>query len=542
MKKNIMWVINLIKGYRLYILLNIVLGVLAVGLSLLFIYLSKLLVDRAVAKELQDGIMLPIIQISGVIIFQQACNFLRGSINTRSTTKMMNSLREKLFRRVMLSKWNGKEKFHTGDITTRFDVDVRKVSSTICETLPMIVVTITEFFFSFFFMLTLNNYLAWILFIIMPICFLLSKKYIFKIRKLTHSMRAVDSSIQSHIQEQVQSRGIINAMGNTKYSIASLCAFSNDLFNKTMNRTNYTLYSSTVVRLGFASGYLTAFFWGVNGLSSGAVTFGVMTAFLQLVAKIQTPIVEVSSQVSVLAQTMTSIDRLIEIESLEMEKQGEPKIIEGSVGLKLKDVTFSYGKKAVLSNFEYDFEPNKLHIIIGETGSGKSTMLKLILGFILPESGNVELYNSSKRVACTPLSRINFVYVPQGNTLISGTIRENLLLGNISASDDDIKEVLHLAVADFVYHLPEGLDTVCGERGAGISEGEAQRIAIARGLLHKGSILLLDEPTSALDSETERLLIQRLSDYAKNRTMIMVTHRKRAGDLCSSVVKLTKIR
>ncbi len=539
LREGISWIGRLTRSYRAGIGLNIVLGTISVGLSLLFIFLCKSLIDSAISG-LDESLLIPALQIAGVLVIQQICNFFRGRIESVSTIKMMNALRERLFFRVMLSRWSGRERFHTGDVTIRLEGDVRKVCEALCESFPRMAITMVEFFFSFLFMLTMDSRLAWLLFAIMPIALLLSKRYMLRMRSLTHSIREVDSSVQAHIQEQVQHRTVINSMGSAEGSFASLRALSGELFSKTMRRTNYTLYSKAVVRLGFSAGYMTAFLWGVEGISSGAISFGVMTAFLQLVAKVQAPIVEISSYVSTMAQTTTSIDRLGELDDLEIEEQGEPKVLSGGVGVRFREVSFGYGGREILSDFGCDFSANALHVVVGETGSGKSTMLRLMLGFLSPQKGAVELYNSDESVGCSPLTRANFVYVPQGNTLISGTIRENILLGDPEATDEEIKAVLHIAVADFVYSLPDGLDTLCGERGAGVSEGEAQRIAIARGLLRKGGVMLLDEPTSALDGGTERLLLERLTEYAKSRTMIMVTHRERTSKVCGSVVKLTR--
>lgn len=539
LKENISWIVELSRGFRWRLSLNIVLGALSVGLSLLFIFLCKSLIDSAV-NGLNGGALVSAIHIVVVLIVLQICNFYRGLIEGETLAAMVNGLRERLFYRVMLSRWGGQERFHTGDISTRLEGDVRKVCESLCTTFTNMVITLVEFLFSFLFMLSLDSRLAWLLFAIMPVALLLSKRYMLRMRSLTHSIREVDSSVQAHIQEQVQHRSVINSLGRSVVSFASLHSLSEELHNKTMRRTNYSLYSRAVVRLGFAAGYLTAFLWGVDGISNGAVSFGVMTAFLQLVARVQVPIVEISSYISTIAQTSTSIERLSELDNLEIEEQGEDKILTEGVGVRFRGTKFNYGKRDILSDFDCDFTPNKLHVIVGETGSGKSTMLRLMLGFLTPQNGIVELYDEIQSVVCSPLTRANFVYVPQGNTLISGTIRENILWGDPLATDSEIEAVLHTSVADFVYRLPEGLDTLCGEGGAGLSEGEAQRIAIARGLLRRGGVMLLDEPTSALDSTTEKILLERLMEYAKSRTIIMVTHREHTSDTCSSVVKLTR--
>ncbi len=538
-KEEIVWVWHLSRGYRWQIVLNAALGCCGVGLSLLFIFLSKQLIDTAVAKELHS-ITTPAATIVAVIVVHQACSVLRTIVESRCSTRMVNDLRERLFYRVMLSRWSGKEQFHTGDITTRLEGDVKRVCETICTKIPLMAITAMGLVSSFIFLLTLDKRLAWVLLLIMPVSLILSKSYVKRVRRLTHAIREIDSSMQSHIQEQVLHRSVINSLGQSRESILSLNSLSTKLFQRTMDRTHFTLFSRAVVGFGFSAGYITAFMWGVMGINDGTITFGVMTAFLQLVARVQSPIVDLSSYVSTIAQTTSSIDRVGEIDGMEIEEEGEDLLLGESVGVNVAGVTFRYEERAILADFSYDFLPNKLHIIVGETGSGKSTLLKLLLGFITPESGSVELYNDTESAAASSLTRANFVYVPQGNTLISGTIRENILLGDPTASEERIAEVLHTAVAEFVYSLPEGLDTMCGERGAGLSEGEAQRIAIARGLLRRGAVILLDEPSSALDRETEKKLIERLRIAAKSRTLIMVTHRSVTSEGEGEIVKLKR--
>ncbi len=538
-KEEIVWVWHLSRGYRWQIVLNAALGCCGVGLSLLFIFLSKQLIDTAVAKELHS-ITTPAATIVAVIVVHQACSVLRTIVESRCSTRMVNDLRERLFYRVMLSRWSGKEQFHTGDITTRLEGDVKRVCETICTKIPLMAITAMGLVSSFIFLLTLDKRLAWVLLLIMPVSLILSKSYVKRVRRLTHAIREIDSSMQSHIQEQVLHRSVINSLGQSRESILSLNSLSTKLFQRTMDRTHFTLFSRAVVGFGFSAGYITAFMWGVMGINDGTITFGVMTAFLQLVARVQNPIVDLSSYISTIAQTTSSIDRVGEIDGMEIEEEGEDLLLGESVGVNVAGVTFRYEERAILADFSYDFLPNKLHIIVGETGSGKSTLLKLLLGFITPESGSVELYNDTESAAASSLTRANFVYVPQGNTLISGTIRENILLGDPTASEERIAEVLHTAVAEFVYSLPEGLDTMCGERGAGVSEGEAQRIAIARGLLRRGAVILLDEPSSALDRETEKKLIERLRIAAKSRTLIMVTHRSVTSEGEGEIVKLKR--
>ena len=326
----------------------------------------------------------------------------------------------------------------------------------------------------------------------------------------------------------------------------NLAGQQEELQGQVLGKTDYSIFARAMVQTGFSAGYAAAFLWGVFGIRSGVATFGMMTAFLQLVGQIQRPIMNLSRQLPALINSLTSAERLSEISDIPSEEKGDSVRLGQSVGILFDDVSYTYPDNAepVFRSFSHDFRPGSTTALTGETGVGKSTMMRLMLALLSPDSGRVMMYSDSDgnarsgMVRVSPMTRCNIVYVPQGNTLMSGTIRENLLLGDPEASDERMKDALHVAVADFVLDLPQGLDTVCGEKGTGLSEGQAQRIAIARSLLRKGGILLLDEPTASLDPQTEELLLKRLSEHAEGRTMIIVTHREKAAALCGDVVRL----
>lgn len=258
--------------------------------------------------------------------------------------------------------------------------------------------------------------------------------------------------------------------------------------------------------------------------------------------QVQGPLVDLSRQIPAFTQAVTSVERLQELLAIPRETAGEEVRLQGPVGVRLEGVTFAYpeGDCPVLEQFSHDFMPGSLTAIVGETGAGKSTLLRLVLALLEPEQGKVVLYDGHCEVTASPATRCNLSYVPQGNTLVSGTIRENLRMGNPKATDGELREALYTAAAEFVFDLPEGLDSLCSERGAGLSEGQAQRIAIARGLLRPGQVLLLDEPTSALDEATERLLLQRLHACLGNRTLLLITHHEAVARHCTHRVRLQR--
>jgi ABC-type bacteriocin/lantibiotic exporter with double-glycine peptidase domain len=244
----------------------------------------------------------------------------------------------------------------------------------------------------------------------------------------------------------------------------------------------------------------------------------------------------------VFVNSLTSSERLIELEELPLEPSLPPYNMSGSVGVRFDNVTYRYtdNGRIVLSDFSHDFRPGTFTAILGETGAGKTTLLRLMLSLISASDGSIRLYNDKEEVKASVATRCNFSYVPQGNTLFSGTIRDNLLMGNPSATTEQMRNALHTAMADFVFDLPEGLDTVCGEHGGGLSEGQAQRITIARAILRPCSILLLDEATSALDNTTERQLLLNINNSLSDTTIIFVTHRLAAVEFATEQITISK--
>ena len=288
-------------------------------------------------------------------------------------------------------------------------------------------------------------------------------------------------------------------------------------------------------------GYITAFLWCAYGLASKTVTFGMVTAYLQLVNRIQRPLFDLMRLLPSIVSAKTAIERLIFLTGFKLEENEEKILLEGNVTLKIENITFAYSKEAkpVLSDFSMVVKPGTMVAVMGETGVGKTTLLRLLLALIKPDSGSIEIEDETQSVVVSESTRSNFVYVPQGGSLFSGTIRDNLLLGNALADDDELKRVLHIASAQFVLDLPNGLDTILGENGSGLSEGQAQRVAIARSLLRPGKILLLDEATSALDSETEHAFLTNLKKEIGDRTVLFITHHEEIASFCDYQYNLT---
>ena len=541
--KYLRWLSKAVRPYRTAMAVMMTCHVLLACCSIGFVYVSKKLVDVAVAI-LNDapsgrGIWYWAAAMISIILVRIALNALRSYLQTKTDIRLKNSLRHRMFDVLLHLEYEGKSKHHSGDILNRMQEDVRVLSNAVAVSLPNLVGTILQFVAAFVFLLILDVRLAVVIVIVVPVGLVAGKYISSRIRHLTLDIRNSDSKVQAHVQESIQHITLLQSLEYSDTSSAELESLQNALYGNELRRTRFSVVSRIFISLAFSAGHAIAFIWGVLGISTGAVTYGMMTAFLQLVGQIQRPLVEMGSQIPALIHATASIDRLIEIESLPREAPGEQILLDSTAGIRLSDVSFAYpdSEKDVFCGFSYDFMPGTRTAVVGPTGVGKSTLIRILLSLLKPRSGSVEIY-SSETFPMSPSLRSNLVYVPQGNTLFSGTIRDNLLMGKPDASDDEMWTVLQTAAADFVTDLPAGLDTQCFEAGGGLSEGQAQRIAIARALLRPGSILLLDEFSSALDAQTEMILMERLTRSLPDHTMIFITHRDRIIDYCDSVLRM----
>ena len=532
------WLWLVLRGNRRQVIFNAALGLTYVGCSLLMVWAMQRAID--IAAAVRPGSLYWGVALMGFItICEFAISISKVWIKNILGVKAQNQMQQQMLDRLLRAEWRGKDRYHSGDIINRLEQDVQTVVEFITETLPTTLSTVALFFGAFFYLMQMDFWLACATVAILPMFILVSRIYVAQMRKYTRQVRLSDSQVQSLLTEAVQHRMLIKTLEANDRMVERLGDTQTELRHHVRQRTKFSIASNLFVNGGFSLGYLVAFLWGAVRLSARTITFGQMTAFLQLVYRIQGPARDLTRLAPAFVGVFTAAERLMELEETPQELQGEGILMTSPCGVRLTDVTYTYddAEQPVFSCLSFDFRPGTCTAILGETGAGKTTLVRLILALIRPQQGRVEIYSENRTEQITPLSRCNFVYVPQGNTLLSGTIRDNLLMGCPDATDDELWQMLRMVCADFVATLPQGLDTVCTEAGGGLSEGQAQRIAIARALLRNRSIMLFDEATSALDPDTERQLLENiLADHKK--TIIFITHRPAVVDYCNQVLRV----
>lgn len=533
------WLYNTWKGYKLQTIINIAIGILLVFTDLAFVWGTKLCIDIATHNNtrfsLKSAITLLIILLITQLLLSYASKWVKATLGAKSTCQMQKDN----YRHLLQCDWSALKQYHSGDILNRLEKDIDSIVTFLTESIPSLLATVTRLIGAFLILYIMNKTLALIIIIICPLFLIISKLYVKKTRLITHDIRTSESNIQTTIQEGLQHITVLKTFGKTLWATEILNETQNNLKKGIKNKTIYSSISSLTMNFGFSAGYIITFTWGVLNLENGIITYGALIAFMQLIGQIQAPIRNLSRYIPIFINAFTASERIIELQAIKQEKLFYKPLLKGDVGIELKNVTFQYPKgRHIFENFSYNFAPHSKTAIVGETGKGKTTLIRLVLSLLHPQKGCIEIYNKTTRLSLTNLSRNNFSYVPQGNTLLNGTIKSNLILGNEYATETDMINALTAACANFVFNSEKGLDMPCGEGGNGLSEGQAQRISIARALLKPCSILIMDEATSSLDEDTEKNVIKNITNLYPEKTIIFITHRPEILKYCTHVLHL----
>ena len=547
-KKYFVWLYNHVGTFKRTILICLMLSILAVMFSLLFVEITKIFMEAVENGEKFSFLWLVIslTTIKGCNIF---CSEFKSYLREKQTSLMNNELSLKFFKELFSGGVSYNERVHSGDSLSRLTIDVFSVSNCLIGTIPELLYAFLQLIATCIYLASIDPALTLMILLIMLVNIMFGQSYAKKLLPLSKEIRTADSKAHQFMQEHLQHHELIVTLEKTSFIWNRLKTLQNTLYEKIIAVTKLNVLVMSLIDGALNISYIVIFVWGIYGIQNNTFSYAELIVFLQLAGQIQVPFIQFNHNYPLLVTAMASVERLMEIENLPKEDNSNSIIFSVPVGIEFSNVDFRYTEDSrwIYRNFNHNFAPGSVTAILGETGAGKSTLLRMFLAVLSPNSGSITFYGNEngilKKYEASPSTRGNCVYVPQGNSLISGTIRYNLLLGKVDATDEEMKKALYSAAADFVINdFPDGLDTSIGEGGLGISEGQAQRIAIARSFLRPGKVILMDEPTSALDAATEKMFLTRLTNQLHNKTIIIVTHKKEVCKYVSDVITIKLLR
>ena len=531
------WLVQYAKPYMGRITVMMMFNLLYTVVGLVMVTLTKRIIDEATEG---NPIITLIVCYLILTIGLQLVSVFGTLMNTMLTEKFSFGIRKQIYEKIIHSHWMDVKKYHTGDLMTRLTSDAGNVADGIIGTIPSIIQLIVELLLVFITLFSYSPLLACFALLVAPVAAVSSWWFGRKLKRLQVKVQESEAAYRSFLQESLANLLIVKAFANEEYSTQRLTQLREERFGWVYRRTKMGLISSTAMSMSFQVGYIVAFAYGAIQISRKAITYGTMSVFLTLVNRVQAPVMGLAQQIPRVVSILASAGRIMELQELPLEEKEEEPLAVVQAGVDVSGLTFGYTQDNVLENVSLHIAPGEFVAVIGESGIGKTTLIRIIMSFMSNIQGSVTFYNEKGETQKANAATRNFIaYVPQGNTLFSGTVRENIRMGNLNATEEEMNEALKLAAAyDFVQELPKGIDTVIGERGHGLSEGQAQRIAIARAFVKKAPFLILDEATSSLDEATEQEVIRGLQRLTPRPTGLVITHRKSILKYCDREIKI----
>lgn len=525
---------------RRYIPLTAAVSVISALSALSFVALAlitKMVMDIATGDTtgslLKSGILL-----FTVIAIQILLSAAQSILNAYSNGKQTIAFRNYLFGVLCRKKYADISAYHSGDILNRFTSDIDTVVTSSVNIIPNIVSIATKIVAGIGTMLFMNPYIAAAV-LLCGVTFPAIGRAINKRYKYMHKeCQRTEGRTRAFLQECFENIVVIKTFISEAPFIKKLDSYMDDNFRLKIKRTSISVIANISLYALFTAGYYAVLLWGAGGLSGGTLTYGTLMAFLQLISQLRAPLQNVSGILPQYYSALASAERLMELEGAADESfpaaaEHLEKIKEDFRTLEIKNLFFGYAGESVLRDFSFCAKRGNITAITGESGSGKSTLFKLILGLYEPQSGSIVI---NGEIPLDASLRGLFAYVPQGNMVLSGTVRENITMNNRAVTDEQIERAARAAeIYDYITSLPDGFETHLAERGAGLSEGQIQRISIARALLTNAPILLLDEATSALDEETETRVLANIKSMT-DKTVLFITHRNTSLKVCDRIV------
>ena len=536
-KKTLIWIF---KRTKRYLPMVGVISVLAAVDSLTFVALaliSKNILDVATGN-LDSSILKQGIYLFTIIAIQISTLVIRSLLNTYTQSKMIISIRKYLFSLVCKRKYSEITEYHSGDLLNRFTSDAEVVVSGVTGIIPSVVAMAAKIIGGLSALIVLDARIAIIILVlgvsVPAIGRMINKKY----KKLHKDVQRTEGKTRAFMQECFENIVVVKTFVSETPFLKRFSDYMRENFAIKMKRAKISVATNFGLYAFFTVGYYTVLVWGAGQIAGGAITYGTLMAFLQLVSQLRAPLQNVSGIMPQYYSALASAERLMETEegNNDLPPVSEDKLdnIKNNFNsIQINDITFAYKDEVILNKCNFTAERGKITAITGESGSGKSTIFKIILGLYDPQNGNITINDD---IILDTSMRGLFAYVPQGNMVLSGTIRENITLCNPDISEEElIKAAKSADIYDLISSLPEGFDTVVSERGGGLSEGQIQRISIARALLTDAPVLLLDEATSALDETTETTVLQNIKELS-GKTILFVTHRNTSLKVCDKII------
>lgn len=538
-KDNIRWLFKLGKGFRRYVFGFLAISLMSMVITLLSSVAGKYVVDAATGFG-QGAFRHYILLMLTTTFITIGLSFVTTMFSSYVGEKFAFGIRADMFDRVQRSRWQEVSRFHSGDMLSRLTGDVNTVASSIISIVPSVIVALAEFSIVLAILLYYDPTMAIIGLVVGPLGVITGAFFRRKFVKYQKKLRESESEYYSFIQESLANVSVTKAFQMESNNNGYFRELRKRRLALVMKSSRLGALMHVVMKLIYNLGYVVAFSWCAYRLAnpSNNYTYGTMTLFLSLVSLLQGTIKSLGGVVPLMFSTVIAAKRLREITDIEDEVYTGREDMSSSVGLKIWDVYFTYESEPVLKGINLCVNPGRRVGIVGSSGAGKTTFIRLLLSFVEPDKGSAVYVTDNGEERISPDSRRLISYVPQGNTLLSGTIRSNLLVGRRNATEEQMWKALEVAeIADFVRKSDKGLDTVLSEKAGGISEGQAQRIAIARALLRDRPVLILDEATSALDEVTEKRIFEKLS-CEKGRTCFIITHRKSMLQYCDMIFEI----
>ena len=542
--KSLKWVYNICKTERFKVCILILTNIIHGVLTIVFAGFSKKIIDAATVDKSFDRVVYYALLFLGVLLFQLVLSLISRSTSERCKAKIEWHLKQYMLKSIMKKDYASVSKYHTGELQNRMFNDVTVISEGFTTILPSVLFFLVRLASAFAYLVVIDRIFALAFLVGGVAVFLCTQVFRKTLKRLHKDVQQTEGKTRSFIQEALTSLLVVKSFSVEKKIAAEADELQADNYKAKMKRRFFGIAANAGISLVFNMGYVFALAYGGYMLISGSISYGTVTAMLQLVNQIQSPFAALSGIMPKYFALIASAERLIEIDSLpdetsENEAIKNPQEVYNELErISFNDISFAYDRDIILDNASLEINKGDFVAIMGISGIGKSTLLKLLLGVFKVNSGNIALELENGRIDVDNKTRRLFSYVPQGNFLLSGTIRENLTFINNDVSEEEINEAIRISCSDtFINELPDGLETVIGERGVGLSEGQLQRLAIARSLLSKAPVVLLDEATSALDEETEKRFLTNLKQL-NNKTCVIVSHKKAALEICNKHVQI----